>query len=140
MIIIGVDFHPEFQQMASVDTDTGEFQEKRLVHREDAETFYHALAGKKVRVGRSSASHGAQSAGMAQSLFPPDAAARAEDCQGSHGTSPGGSSVLDVASGMGLQATYTVRFARGTARTSPWCAAKHRVIDWASRSPSAGGV
>jgi hypothetical protein len=28
MIIIGVDFHPEFQQMASVDTDTGEFQEK----------------------------------------------------------------------------------------------------------------
>ena len=27
MIIIGVDFHPEFQQIASVDTDTGEFQE-----------------------------------------------------------------------------------------------------------------
>jgi hypothetical protein len=27
MIIIGVDFHPEFQQMALVDTDTGEFQE-----------------------------------------------------------------------------------------------------------------
>jgi hypothetical protein len=25
MIIIGVDFHPEFQQIASVDTDTGEF-------------------------------------------------------------------------------------------------------------------
>jgi hypothetical protein len=36
MIIIGVDFHPEFQQMASVDSDTGEFQEKRLAHREDA--------------------------------------------------------------------------------------------------------
>ena len=32
MIIIGVDFHPEFQQIASVDTDTGEFQEKRLAH------------------------------------------------------------------------------------------------------------
>ena len=32
MIIIGVDFHPEFQQIASVDTNTGEFQEKRLVH------------------------------------------------------------------------------------------------------------
>ena len=40
MIIIGVDFHPEFQQIASVDTDTGECQEKRLAHREDAETFY----------------------------------------------------------------------------------------------------
>ena len=51
MIIIGVDFHPEFQQMASVDTDTGEFQEKRLAHREDAEKFYRALAGQKVRVG-----------------------------------------------------------------------------------------
>src|SRR5213080_2705928 len=44
MIIIGVDFHPEFQQIASVDTETGEFQEKRLAHREDAETFYRALA------------------------------------------------------------------------------------------------
>ena len=32
MIIIGVDFHPEFQQIAWVDTDTGEFQEKRLAH------------------------------------------------------------------------------------------------------------
>ena len=51
MIIIGVDFHPEFQQIASVDTDSGEFQEKRLTHREDAETFYRALADKKLRVG-----------------------------------------------------------------------------------------
>jgi len=38
MIIIGVDFHPEFQQIASVDTDTGEIQEKRLAHREEAST------------------------------------------------------------------------------------------------------
>ena len=37
MIIIGVDFHPEFQQIASVDTDTREFQEKRLTHREEAD-------------------------------------------------------------------------------------------------------
>jgi transposase len=57
MIIIGVDFHPEFQQIASVDTDTGEFQEKRLVHREDAETFYRALAGQKVRVGMEASGH-----------------------------------------------------------------------------------
>jgi hypothetical protein len=27
MIIKGVDFHPEFQEIASVDTDTGEYQE-----------------------------------------------------------------------------------------------------------------
>jgi len=51
MTIIGVDFHPEFQQIASVDSDTGEFQEKRLGHGEEAENFYRALAGKKVRVG-----------------------------------------------------------------------------------------
>jgi hypothetical protein len=36
MIIIGVDFHPEFQQIAWVDTDSGELQEKRLGHREEA--------------------------------------------------------------------------------------------------------
>jgi transposase len=51
MIIIGVDFHPEFQQIASVDSESGEFQEKRLAHREEAETFYRALAGQKVCVG-----------------------------------------------------------------------------------------
>ena len=57
MIIIGVDFHPEFQQVAWVDSDSGEFQEKRLVHREDAETFYRALAGQKVRVGMEAGGH-----------------------------------------------------------------------------------
>jgi len=57
MIIIGVDFHPEFQQIASVDTDTGEFQEKRLGHREDAKQFYRALAGQKVRVGMEASGH-----------------------------------------------------------------------------------
>ena len=53
MIIIGVDFHPEFPQIALVDTDTGEFQEKRLAHREEAENFYGALAamGQQVRIG-----------------------------------------------------------------------------------------
>ena len=57
MIIIGVDFHPEFEQMASVDTDTGEFQEKRLAHREEAEEFYRGLIGKKVRVGMEASGH-----------------------------------------------------------------------------------
>ena len=47
MIIIGVDFHPEFQQIASVDTDTGEFQEKRLPHPEDAEKFYRRLRARR---------------------------------------------------------------------------------------------
>ena len=59
MIIIGVDFHPEFQQIASVDTDSGEFQEKRLGHREEAETFYRGLAaeGQQVRVGMEASGH-----------------------------------------------------------------------------------
>jgi transposase len=53
MIIIGVDFHPEFQQIAWVDTDSGELVERRLWHREEAEEFYRGLAseGKTVRVG-----------------------------------------------------------------------------------------
>jgi transposase len=58
MIIIGVDFHPEFQQIASVDTETGEVQEKRLAHGEEAEAFYRALAGQKVRVGMEASGHG----------------------------------------------------------------------------------
>ena len=45
MIIIGVDFHPEFQQIALVDTETGEFQEKRLGHREEAEKFLPCTGG-----------------------------------------------------------------------------------------------
>src|ERR1041385_2348307 len=59
MIIIGVDFHPEFQQIALVDKETGEFQEKRLGHREEAEKFYRALAagGQKVRVGMEASGH-----------------------------------------------------------------------------------
>ncbi len=32
MIIIGVDFHPEFQQIALLNTTTGEAEEKRLAH------------------------------------------------------------------------------------------------------------
>src|SRR5229473_4154286 len=59
MIIIGVDFHPEFQQIASVDSETGEFQEKRLAHPEEAEKFYRDLAaqGVKVRVGMEASGH-----------------------------------------------------------------------------------
>jgi transposase len=57
MIIIGVDFHPEFQQIAWVDTDTGEVQEKRLGHPEEAEKFYRALAGQKVCVGMEASGH-----------------------------------------------------------------------------------
>ena len=59
MIIIGADYHPGFQQIAVVDTETGEMNELRLEHREAAEQFYHALAaqGMKVRVGMEASGH-----------------------------------------------------------------------------------
>lgn len=59
MIIIGVDYHPEFQQIALLDKDTGELQEKRLSHPEEAEKFYRALraAGEKVRIGMEASGH-----------------------------------------------------------------------------------
>ena len=44
MLIIGCDYHPGFQQIAFVDSETGELQERRLQHREEAEKFYRELA------------------------------------------------------------------------------------------------
>jgi hypothetical protein len=35
-MVIGADYHPGFQQIAFVDTDTGELQERRLQHRKEA--------------------------------------------------------------------------------------------------------
>ena len=59
MIIIGADYHPGFQQIAFVDTETGDYGEPRLLHREEAEKFYRHLAaqGMKVRVGMPSQGH-----------------------------------------------------------------------------------
>jgi hypothetical protein len=34
MIIIGADYHPGFQQIAFVDTETGDYGEQRLEHSE----------------------------------------------------------------------------------------------------------
>ena len=59
MLIIGADYHPGFQQIAFVDTETGELQERRLLHREEAEKFYRDLAaqGMKLRVGMEASGH-----------------------------------------------------------------------------------
>lgn len=59
MLIIGADYHPSFQQIAFVDTETGELKEQRLAHREGAEEFYRALAarGQQVRVGMEASGH-----------------------------------------------------------------------------------
>jgi len=59
MLIIGCDYHPGFQQIAYVDSETGELQERRLEHPEEAEKFYRELAaqGMKVRVGMEASGH-----------------------------------------------------------------------------------
>ena len=59
MIIIGCDYHPGFQQIAFVDTETGDCGEQCLEHCEGAEKFYRDLAaqGKKVRVGMEASGH-----------------------------------------------------------------------------------
>jgi transposase len=53
MIIIGVDYHPSFQQIAFCDQDTGESGERQLGHGDEAEGFYRDLhsRGVQVRVG-----------------------------------------------------------------------------------------
>jgi transposase len=59
MLIIGCDYHPGFQQIAYVDTETGELQERRLRHPEEAEKFYRDLWERKlrVRVGMEASGH-----------------------------------------------------------------------------------
>jgi len=59
MMIIGCDYHPGFQQIPLVDTDTGDCGERRLQHREESEKFYRDLAaqGMKVRSGMEASGH-----------------------------------------------------------------------------------
>jgi transposase len=59
MIIIGADYHPGFPQIAFVDTETGELQERRLQPRAEAEKFYRDLAaqGASVGVGMEASGH-----------------------------------------------------------------------------------
>jgi transposase len=46
MMIIGCDFHPSWQQISWLDTETGETGERKLVHvTGDAKQFYEQLAG-----------------------------------------------------------------------------------------------
>lgn len=46
MKIIGCDFHPSFQQIAMVDTETGEMIQRRLLHGDgEAQRFYESLTG-----------------------------------------------------------------------------------------------
>jgi transposase len=60
MIIIGVDYHPSFQQIAFLDQETGECGERQLNHSGgEAEGFYRELKqrGVSVRVGMEATGH-----------------------------------------------------------------------------------
>jgi transposase len=60
MIIIGVDYHPSFQQIAFLDQETGECGERQLNHSDgEAEKFYRELQqrGVSVRVGMEATGH-----------------------------------------------------------------------------------
>lgn len=57
MWIIGADYHPSFQQIAFVDTETGECGQRQLMHTTEAESFYRGLNGTRVRVGMEATGH-----------------------------------------------------------------------------------
>jgi transposase len=45
MIIVGCDFHPSYQQVAMLDTETGKIEEHKLMHTSgEADRFYRAIA------------------------------------------------------------------------------------------------
>src|SRR5256886_16503380 len=56
-VIIGCDYHPSFQQIAFVDRETGECGERKLTHKEEAESFYRDLNGRSVRGGMEATGH-----------------------------------------------------------------------------------
>jgi len=57
MLIIGVDFHSRFQQIAMLETESGELIERRLDHRNDeAQNFYAGLQ-RPGRVGMEATSY-----------------------------------------------------------------------------------
>jgi transposase len=60
MLLIGCDYHPSVQQIAVVDTETGDYAEHRLKHSDgEAEKFYRDLKRRtvKVRVGLEATGH-----------------------------------------------------------------------------------
>ena len=56
MWIIGCDYHPGFEVVAIFDNRTGEVEEKKLLHPQEAEQFYRGLGG-PVRVGMEASGH-----------------------------------------------------------------------------------
>ena len=59
MLIIGCDYHPSFREIAWLDTETGEGDERSVLHRNgEAEMFYRGLRGQEVvRAGIEATGH-----------------------------------------------------------------------------------
>jgi transposase len=60
MLLIGCDYHPSVQQIAMLDTETGDYSEHRLKHSDgEAEKFYRDLKlhTPKIRVGLEATGH-----------------------------------------------------------------------------------
>jgi transposase len=60
MLIVGCDYHPSVQQIARLETESGECGESRLLHSNgEAEAFYRKLKerGVSVRVGIEATGH-----------------------------------------------------------------------------------
>ena len=63
MLIIGCDFHPGLQQVTIFDNQSGEYQEKRLGHRGEAERFLRFAVGAGAGWKRADTIHGSSTCG-----------------------------------------------------------------------------
>ncbi len=106
MMIIGVDYHPGFQQIAFGDPDTGEDRQLRGDDSERGFQCRQAAAGAYQQAGQfvvallaggGGPSGGPHQLGVERSLHPPVDAEAQEHCQGGAGRKAGDSIVLDVA-------------------------------------------
>jgi transposase len=57
MWIIGCDYHPKFQQIAFVNTEGGDCDNRPVQHKQEAEQFYRGLCGQAVLVGMEASGH-----------------------------------------------------------------------------------
>src|SRR5579864_6085708 len=58
MMIIGCDYHPRYQQIAMMDTETGELVERRLEHENGEARAFYASLPKPARVGMEATGYG----------------------------------------------------------------------------------
>ncbi len=145
-IIIGVDFHPEFQQIALLNTTTGETEEKRLAHPGEAEEFYRTLASAKetVRIGMEASGHARWFerlvAELQFELWTGDAAAiRAKQSAQAEVGSPGRAAKPEPAAGKSLSEDPGAGMAEPRSAATVVASASHGASAHASHESTASG-